>query len=69
MRYTTAAGQTVEVTGGAFKAYMYCHGCGPGSGRKVPRDKADQIANQHANSCRRTPGEPARRHSHTNSSR
>lgn len=67
MRYTTAAGQTVEVTGGPFKAYMYCHGCT--SGRKVARDKADQIANQHANSCRRTPGRTARAYSHANSSR
>lgn len=67
MRHTTAAGQTVEVTGGPRKAYTYCHGCT--SGQKISADRADQIANRHAATCRRVPGAARNRPAHINASR
>lgn len=53
MKFTTAVGRTVELSLPLLgKPYMYCHGCGPGSGRKLPQGQAKEIANKHAARCR-----------------
>lgn len=57
MRYTTAVGQAIEVSGGPFKAYMYCHGCQHGT--RLPAKTANSTANKHAATCRRVPSSPS----------
>lgn len=56
MRYTTAVGTTTEVRPRLFGKSTVCCACG--FNQTVATDKADELANRHAGSCRRVPSKP-----------